>query len=114
MKKWAGVLALFAVVAMVGFAVAQAHAADMTWTGWISDSACSADKGMTAEHKDCAMKCVKDRGASYVFIVSADKKVVKIQNQDAVSGANVGVEVKVTGSMTDDGALHISKIENSK
>jgi hypothetical protein len=114
MRKWAGVVALFAVVAMVGFAVVQAHAADMTWTGWISDSTCSADKGMTAEHKDCAMKCVKEKGASYVFITSADKKVVKIQNQDAVKDANVGVEVKVTGSMTDDGALHIAKIENSK
>jgi hypothetical protein len=113
MRKWAGIVALFAVVAMVGFAVVQAHAADMTWTGWITDSACSAKEAMWS-NKECAIKCVKEKGASYVFITSADKKVVKIQNQDAVKDANVGVEVKVTGSMTDDGALHITKVENSK
>jgi hypothetical protein len=111
MRKFVGVVALFAVVAMLGFAVSQARAADMTWTGWISDSACSADKAMSADHKGCAMKCVKERGASYVFVVSKDKKVVKIQNQDAVADANIGMEVNVTGNMTDDGSLHITKIE---
>jgi hypothetical protein len=110
MRKLVGVVVLFSFVAMVGFAVVQAHAADMTWTGWITDAACQAKPAMWS-NKECAIKCVKEKGSSYVFVVSADKKVVKIQNQDAVKEANVGVEVKVTGSLTDDGSLHISKVE---
>ena len=35
------------------------------FTGWISDSKCGA-KGASAEHKDCAAKCVKG-GAAPVF-----------------------------------------------
>ncbi len=113
MRKWAGVVALFAMVAMFGFAVAQARTPDMTWTGWITDSACSAKEAMWG-NKDCAIKCVKERGASYVFVTSKDKKVVKIQNQDAIKDENVGVEVNVTGNMTDDGSLHIARIEMGK
>jgi hypothetical protein len=114
MRKWVGVVAVFAMVAMLGFAVAQARVPDMTWTGWISDSTCSAEKGMTADHKGCALSCVKNRGASYVFVNSADKKVIKISNQDAVKDGDVGVELKVTGSIAEDGSLKISKIEATK
>ncbi len=69
-----------------------------TLTGWISDSHCGA-KGAAASHKDCAVTCVKQKGAKWVFVNSADKKVYAISNQDAVSESNVGMEVKVTGSM---------------
>jgi hypothetical protein len=110
MRKWVGVVALFGMAAMFSFSVVQARAADMSWTGWITDAACQAKPAMWA-NKECAIKCVKEKGSSYVFVVSADKKVVKIQNQDAVAEANVGVEVKVTGSLTDDGSLHITKVE---
>jgi hypothetical protein len=100
-------------VAVIGFAVAQARVPDMTWTGYITDSAC-ADKKPMWSNKACAIKCVKEKGASYVFVSSKDGKVVKIQNQDAVSEDNVGVEVHVTGNLTDDGAVHINKVEPAK
>jgi hypothetical protein len=113
MKKLAGVVALFAMVAMLAMSAAQVTAKDMTWTGWISDAACGA-KGMSATHKDCAMKCVKEKGSSYVFVNSKDKKVLNIHNQDAVAEANLGMEVKVTGDVMDDGSLHITKIVAAK
>lgn len=72
-----------------------------TWTGWISDSHCGA-KGAAAGHKDCATTCVKQKGAKWVFVNSADKKVYTIHNQDAVSESNVGMEVKVTGSLKEN------------
>lgn len=69
-----------------------------TMTGWISDSHCGA-KGAAAGHKDCAVTCVKQKGAKWVFVNSADKKVYAISNQDAVGESNVGMEVKVSGSV---------------
>jgi hypothetical protein len=87
-------------------------AKDMTYTGWISDSMCGA-KGANAAHKDCALKCVKEKGAKYVFVDSKTKKVMAIENQDAVSEANLGQEVKVTGSKTSNGELHVASIANA-
>ena len=82
----------------------------MSWTGWISDSHCGA-KGMSADHKACAQTCVKTKGASYVFVNGADKKVISIHNQDAINAdKDLGTEVKVTGHMMDDGSLHVDKI----
>lgn len=81
-----------------------------TMTGWISDSKCGA-KGASADHKDCAMKCVKS-GAKYVFVDSATKKVDRISNQSAVTEANLGQEVSVTGYKTKTGMLHIETIKN--
>lgn len=83
----------------------------MTMTGWISDSNCGA-KGASADHKACAMKCAK-QGAKWVFVDSKTKKVEKISNQKAVSDANVGQEVTVTGYMTKTGLLHVDSVKNS-
>jgi hypothetical protein len=82
----------------------------MTWKGWISDSACGA-KGMSADHKDCSIKCVKDKGATWVFVDSKTKKVIPIHNQDAVTpDSNLGMEVKLTGHMMDNGTVHVDSI----
>jgi D-alanyl-D-alanine carboxypeptidase len=95
---------LFAMIAVAG-----AQDKTMTWAGWISDSACAA-KGMSAAHKDCAVKCVKEKGASWVFVEAKSKKVLAIHNQDAVSEDQLGHEVEVTGHVMEDGSLHIDKI----
>jgi hypothetical protein len=82
----------------------------MTWTGWISDSHCGA-KGMSADHKSCAQTCVKTKGASYVFVNGADKKVISIHNQDAIDAdKDLGTEVKLTGHLMDDGSVHVDNI----
>jgi hypothetical protein len=83
----------------------------MTMTGWISDSNCGA-KGASADHKACAMKCMK-QGAKWVFVDSKTKKVEKISNQKAITDANLGQEVSVSGYMTKTGMLHVDSIKNA-
>jgi hypothetical protein len=111
MKKALSTLALAALlVATLGLAVQAKSEKTMSWTGWISDSLCGA-KGMFAGHKACAEKCVKEKGASWVFVNAETKAVLNIHNQDAVNADNdLGQEVKVTGHLTDDGSLHVDKI----
>ena len=117
MKKVLTTSSLLAMLlAMLSFGVAT-HAQDtmaktMTWTGWISNSACGA-KDANAEGKDCTAKCVKDKGASYVFVDTKTKKVSKIHNQDAVTDANLGQEVKVTGHRVEGGEIHVDSIANA-
>jgi hypothetical protein len=111
MKKVLSTLALAAMlVATLSLAVHAKSDKTTSWTGWISDSACAA-KGMSASHKDCAVKCVKEKGASWVFVDAKTKDVLNIHNQDAVNADNdLGQEVKVTGHLMDDGSLHVDKI----
>ena len=72
-------------------------------------------KGMNAEHKACATTCVTKNGSSWVFVNTADKKVISIKNQDAISAdKNLGKEVKVTGQLLDDGSLHIDSVADAK
>jgi hypothetical protein len=112
MRKIVNVLAVLAMVcAMV--TIVKAEDKTMTWTGWISDSHCGA-KGMAADHKACAEKCVKEKGASYVFVDAKTKAVFNIHNQDAVKGDDLGMEVKLTGHKMDDGALHVDSIAAAK
>ncbi|MGH9404004.1 MAG: hypothetical protein ACRD2P_18130 [Terriglobia bacterium] len=82
-----------------------------TWVGWISDSSCGA-KGMSASHKDCALACVHQKGAKFVF-VTEDKTVHTIRNQSAVKDADVGEEVSVTGRLLKDGSIDIKSISPS-
>ena len=84
---------------------------DGTWTGYISDSHCGA-KGAREGHADCASKCVKEKGASYVFVDDADHKVYNISNQDAAV-AHAGHHVTVKGSESGD-TLKIASIEMAK
>ena len=85
-----------------------------TWTGWVSDSDCAA-KGTSADHKACALKCVKEKGAKWVFVNSSDKAVMNIANQDAVnSGRDLGQEVKLTGQVKDDGSIQVESISPAK
>lgn len=113
MKRVYSTLALAAatLVALGFLGIGQARAD--SWTGWISDSGCGA-KGASASHKGCALKCVKDKGAQYVFVNSATKDVFPIHNQDAVSEANLGMEVTVNGSVMDDKSIHVDSIAAAK
>ena len=85
-------LSLCAAVVMLG--------ADGSWTGYISDSACGA-KGANEKHAECAAKCVKEKGAKYVFVNDADHKVYNIDAQDKVA-AHAGHHVTVKGSVDGD------------
>ena len=84
-----------------------ATAKDQSWDGWISDSKCGA-KGANAAHEGCAKKCVA-AGEKPVFVSDKDQKVMAVDNPDALQD-HLGHHVKVTGSMTSNGALHVDKV----
>jgi hypothetical protein len=96
-----------AVVATL-FAGTLAMAADGSWTGYISDSACGV-KGAKEGQGECTTKCVKEHGAKYVFVNDADKKVYAIDAQDKVA-AHAGHHVTVKGSV-DGESLKLSSID---
>lgn len=110
MKKLTNLLGLVAILLFTVGMVSSANAKTNSWKGWISDSACAA-KGMSAGHKDCAIKCVKEKGASWVFVNAKTKKVYPIHNQDAVNPDEaLGHEVALTGDVMTDGSIHVEKI----
>lgn len=85
--------------------------ADSTLTGYISDSHCGA-KGVNEKHAECATKCVKEKGAKYVFVNDADHKVYAIDAQDKVA-AHAGHHVTVTGSVEGD-SLKVTSVAMAK
>ena len=90
------------------FLAALAMAADTTMTGWISDSICGA-KGAHAGARECTIKCVKERGAKYVFVNDTDKKVYAVDNQK-MAGEHAGHHVTVSG-MVEGESLKLASIK---
>jgi hypothetical protein len=93
---------------------AGAFAAEQTWAGKISDSACGAKHEEAAEgqgvmaDRDCTQACVRG-GSKYVLVV--DGKVIQIANQDNKDLAtHAGHAVKMTGELKGN-AIVVSKIE---
>ena len=96
-----------AAAALLFFTVWAFASPATNWDGWISDSKCAA-KGANAAHAQCAKKCIEG-GEKPVLVTDNDQKVVPIENPSAVSG-HEGQHVKVTGSMTANGSVHIDKL----
>ena len=91
-----------------------ATAAEQTWTGQISDSACGAKHEEAAEgqgkmpDRECTVACVRG-GSKYVLV--SDGKVFQIANQDNKDlAAHAGHTVKMTGEIKGS-AITVSKIE---
>jgi hypothetical protein len=88
--------------------LAWAAPKDQSYSGWISDSKCAA-KGANAAHATCAKKCL-EAGEKPVLVADGDQKVMAIDNPDAVKD-QAGQHVKVSGSMTSSGSLHVDKVQ---
>jgi hypothetical protein len=91
-----------------------ALAAEQTWSGKISDSACGAKHEEAAEgqgvmaDRDCTQACVRG-GSKYVLVV--DGTVFQIANQDNKDlSTHAGHAVKLTGELTGN-SIRVSKIE---
>jgi hypothetical protein len=101
MKK---VLLLCVALSVVFFMVHLTFASDSTTVnGWVSDSQCAA-KGMAESHADCTKKCI-GKGAKMVVVTDADKKLLTVDNPDALKG-HEGHHVAVTGHVTGD-TIHV-------
>ena len=90
---------------------ADAHGEKSTLSGWFADANCASNaaKAMNTGHKDCALSCIKN-GGKWFFVDSSTKKALKVHNQDIVTEAHVGKEVKVKGSLMGTDEIHIASI----
>jgi hypothetical protein len=105
---------LLVTISLLFLATSLPRAAEQTWTGNISDSACGKKHEEAAEgngvmpDRECTQACVRG-GSKYVLVV--DGKVFQIANQDNKDLAtHAGHKVKVTGELKGD-SITVSKIE---
>jgi hypothetical protein len=103
-----------AMVAMSGLSLA---AAEQTWVGEISDSACAMHHESGAENvppppaKECVANCLRG-GSKYVLLV--DGKVMQVANQNLPALADLaGSKVKITGELKGD-SVTIAKLEKAE
>lgn len=72
-----------------------------SWTGYVTETHCGA-KGASAEHADCAVKCVKEKGAKWALYTPDDKSVFILSGDDAMMAKMSGMagkKVTIKGSM---------------
>ena len=70
-----------------------------TVNGWVVDDKCGA-KGANAAGEACTKKCLA-AGAKMVVVTDGDKKVLAVDNPDALKG-HEGHHVAVTGAVKGD------------
>lgn len=97
MKK---VIARMLVVAIVLGLAPLAFAQEGSWTGWVTETHCGA-AGAKAAHKDCAVKCVKEKGAKWALYNPADKGVYELSNQEEAAKM-AAAEVTVKGTLNKE------------
>jgi hypothetical protein len=103
------VICALAVVLAAGLALAQAKQnAPSTWTGWITDTHCGAQKNYE-KHADCARKCVQSGMGKWALYNPADKKVYTLEPGDKVAPL-AGKHVKVSGTVAGD-TIKLTAIE---
>src|SRR5215217_9777697 len=103
-----------ATAAFVCAASLAPFAAEQSWIGKISDSACGAKHEEAAEgqgvmaDRDCTQACIRG-GSKYVLVV--DGKVFQIANQDNKDLATqAGHTVKITGELKGN-EVTVAKVE---
>ena len=97
-----GALMLALVVAMGVPTVALAG--DDSWTGYVTETHCGA-AGAKAEHADCAVKCVKEKGAKWAIYNTESKQMFVLSGDDAMMAkmpSMAGKKVMVKGTMDKD------------
>jgi hypothetical protein len=109
MKK---LLLLCVVLSLLFLVFAPAFAADdmgksETVKGWVSDSKCGA-KGANASAAECTKKCLGE-GAKMVVVTDKDKKVLAVDNPDALQD-HVGHHVAVSGHVMGD-SIHVDSVK---
>ena len=92
------------VIGFVALAAPASDKSDGTWTGYVTETHCGA-AGAKAEHADCAVKCVKEKGASWALYTPDDKSVFVLSGDDAMMAKMAGMagkKVTIKGSMAKE------------
>ncbi len=88
-------------VALAAAVALPAFADEGSWTGVVTDTKCAA-AGAKEGHADCAVKCVKEKGAHWAIYNPEDKSVVVLSGDEATMGKVAGMagkKVKVKGTL---------------
>ncbi|MGA8761598.1 MAG: hypothetical protein WB562_01810 [Candidatus Sulfotelmatobacter sp.] len=75
----------------------------MTVNGWVSNDKCGA-KDANAKGEACTKKCLA-AGAKMVIVTDKDKKILMVDNPDALKG-HEGHHIAVTGHVSAD-SIHV-------
>ena len=92
---------MLAFVVTLGAPTAALAGDDGTWSGYVTETHCGA-AGAKAEHADCAIKCVKEKGAKWAIYNPDDKQMFVLSGDDAMMAkmsSMAGKKVKVKGTM---------------
>lgn len=94
---------------VAGLTAADSGTAKAKWVkGWVSDSKCGV-KGARAGHEACGKKCLA-AGEHVVFVTEHDKKVLKVDNEDALKD-QMGHRVAVRGTIDQaNDTIHVDKV----
>lgn len=95
-------LAVCFVLALSALA-ADDMAKSSTVNGWVTDAKCGA-KGANAGGEACTKKCL-EAGEKMVFVTDKDKKVLTVDNPDALK-EHAGHHIAVTGAVKGD-SIHV-------
>lgn len=99
---------LLLTVIMAGLSAADSSTAKAKWIkGWVSDSKCGV-KGAGPGHEACGKKCLA-AGEHVVFVSEHDKKVYKVDNEDALKD-QIGHRMAVRGTVDQaSDTIHVEK-----
>lgn len=99
---------LLLTVITVALSAADSGAAKAKWIkGWVSDSKCGV-KGAGPGHEACGKKCLA-AGEHVVFVSEHDKKVYKVDNEDALKD-QIGRRLAVRGTVDQaSDTIHVEK-----
>jgi hypothetical protein len=100
MRKFVSRTLVLAVVLGFGLA-AVSWAEEGSWSGWVTEDHCGA-AGAKAAHKDCAVKCVKEKGAKWALYEPTSKTVYVLSGDNAMMEKMAATEVTVKGTMDKD------------
>ncbi|HEY6937265.1 MAG TPA: hypothetical protein VI424_08945 [Terriglobales bacterium] len=92
----------------VALSAADSSTAKTKWIkGWVSDSKCGV-KGAGPGHEACGKKCLA-AGEHMVFVSEHDKKVYKVDNEDALKD-QIGHRLAVKGTVDQaSDTIHVDK-----
>lgn len=109
MRKFFAVCTLLSMFCFMGSVLSFADdmGKEQTVNGYVTDSGCGV-KGASASHADCAKKCLA-KGAKVVVVTDDDKKVLAVENPDALKG-HEGHHVAVTGHINGD-SIHVESLK---
>lgn len=101
---------LLLTVITVALSAADSGTAKAKWIkGWVSDSKCGV-KGAGPGHEACGKKCLA-AGEHVVFVSEHDKKVYKVDNEDALKD-QIGRRLAVRGTVDQaSDTIHVEKAD---